>query len=141
MTHEFGARKDGKYLVVSSTPDVCKIPNGSPVPFPITEKLSNSTKVAKKTRFNRKWVLMLKSHTTKVTGDEAGIAKGVMSGTQGKKAEPIQHSSTVKVEGSWLVRVNDLVYMNNKNTIGKVVFSPAPRMGAIKDNGEIDVNA
>ena len=139
MANDFGARIDGKYLVICSMPDVCKIPNGTPVPFPITETLNNTVKHAKKTRFNGQFVILLKSHTTKVTGDEAGVAKGVVSGTTGKKAEPIEHSKSVKVEGSWVVRVNDSVYMNSKNTQGKVVFAPAPQENAIQDNGAIHV--
>lgn len=138
MAKNFAARKDGKYLVICSAPDVCKLPNGVPVPFPIIEPLSNSTKVAKKSRYGGKVAFMLKSHTTKVTGDQGGVAKGVKSGTMGKKAEPIDKSKTVKVEGSWLVRVGDKVNMNSKNTFGKVVFAPAPQMGVIKDNGAIN---
>lgn len=139
MADNFGARTDGAYLVVCSAPDVCKLPNGTPVPFPITEKLSNSASYATKTNFNGKKAIMLKSYTTKVTGDEGGVAKGVKSGTTGSKAEPIDHSKSVKVEGSSLVRVGDKVYMNNKNTLGTVVFAPAPVQGAIQDNGAINV--
>ncbi len=141
MAKAFGARKDGKYLAIFSSLDVCKIPNGTPVPFPVIEPLSSSVTVATRTRFNGHWVVMLKSHTTQVTGDEPGVAKGVKSGTQGQKAEPIEHSNSVRVEGSWLVRVGDKVYMNDKNTIGKIVFAPAPQMGPIQDNGRIDLDA
>ena len=53
MADEFGARIDGKYLVICSMPDVCKMPNGTPVPFPITEQLSNSVKHAKHTKITQ----------------------------------------------------------------------------------------
>lgn len=138
MTIGLGTRIDAQYKVISMAPDVCKIANGTPVPFPVTETLNNAAKFAKKTNFNGKKAFMLKSHTTKVTGDQPGVLKGVKSGTVGAKAEPIDHSKTVKVEGSWIVRVKDKVYMNNKNTIGMVVPIPAPIMGAIRDTGEID---
>ena len=141
MAKQFGARQDGKYFAIFSSPDVCKIPNGTPVPFPVIEPLSSSVKVATKTRFNGHWVVMLRSHTSKVTGDEPGVAKGVKSSTVAEKAEPIEHSRSVRVEGSWLVRVGDKVYMNSKNTFGKIVFAPAPQMGPIKDNGRIDLDA
>lgn len=140
MAKGLTTRIDSKYLVISSAPDVCKIANGTPVPFPVVEKLSNSANYAKNTNFNGKKAFMLKSHTTKVTGDEPGVLKGVVSGTVSAKAEPIEHSSTVKVEGSWIVRVSDKVYMNSKNTIGTVVFKPAPVMGAIQDNGQINAD-
>lgn len=139
MADEFAARKDGKYRVVCSTPDVCKLANGVPVPFSIQETLDNSAQYAKKTMFNGDNAFMLRTHTTKVTGDQPGVGKGVKSGTVGAKAEPIEHSKSVRVEGSWLVRVNDKVHMNSKNTIGKVVFAPAPQLGPIMDNGDIDV--
>ncbi len=138
MADNFAARIDGKYRVIFSAPDVCKIANGTPVPFPIFETLNHSAAYASKTRFNKKKAFMLRSYTTKVTGDEPGVLKGVKSGTVGAKAEPIEHSPTVKVEGSWMVRVNDKVYMNSKNTIGTVVFMPPPKMGVIRDTGEID---
>ncbi len=141
MAKQFSARKNGSYIALFSTPDVCKIANGTPVPFPILEKLSNSVKVAKTCRFNHDWAFMLRSHTTKVTGDEPGVNKGVKSQTVGEKAEPIEHSKSVRIEGSWLVRVGDKVYMNSKNTIGTIVFMPPPQMGTITDNGEIDIAA
>jgi len=140
MADEFGARIDGSYRVVFTSPDMCKLPNGSVVPFPITEQLSNSDNYSKTTRFNGKWAFLLKSHTTKVIGDEAGVAKGVNSGTVSKKAEPIEHSKSFNIEGSPVIRVGDKVNMNNKNTKGKVVFAPAPQQGAITDKGEIDLN-
>jgi len=105
MADEFGARIDGSYRVVFTSPDMCKLPNGSVVPFPITEQLSNSDNYSKTTRFNGKWAFLLKSHTTKVIGDEAGVAKGVNSGTVSKKAEPIEHSKSFKIEGSPVIRV------------------------------------
>lgn len=137
MTVALTTRKDAKYKVICTAPDVCKIANGTPVSFPIVETLNNSAKHATKTNFNGKKAFMLKSHTTKVTGDEAGVGGGVKSGCNMKKAEPIDHSSTVKVEGSWIVRCNDKVYMNKKNTMGIVVLLPAPVLGAIKDSGEV----
>lgn len=138
MAKEFGARQDGTYLVICSMPDVCKMPNGVPVPFPIIQKLGTAKKVAKKTRFNGNWVVTLKSNTPTVLGDQAGVAKGVKSGSTGKKTTMNKHSKSVKVEGSEVIRVNDRVDMNNKNTQGKVVFAPAPQMGAITDTGAIE---
>ncbi len=138
MADNFTARIDSKYIVIFSAPDVCKIANGTPVPFPITERLSHSTKHAKKTRFNGKKAFMFKSHTTRVTGDQPGVLKGIKSNSVGAKAEPIDKSSTVRVEKSWIVRVGDKFHMNQKNTIGTLVLAPPPVMGTIQDNGEIN---
>jgi len=140
MADEFAARIDGKYMVICSMPDVCKLPNGTPVPFPIIEKLSNSASYSKTTRFNGKWAFLFKSNTTKVMGDEGGVAKGVKSGTVGKQAEPTEHSKSFNIDGSPVVRVGDKVDMNDKNTQGTVVFAPAPQAGVITDKGEIDLN-
>ncbi len=139
MADEFGARNDGTYMVICTMPDVCKILNMTPTPFPITETLANSTKYSKKTRFNGKFVILLNSHTTKVTGDELGVNLGVSSQTDMEKAESIDHSKSFKVEGDWVVRVGDKFYMNSQNTQGKLVFAPAPQESAIKDNGAIHV--
>ena len=140
MANQFSARKDGAYLVICSAPDVCKVPGSPPlpVPFPITEKLSNSTVVAVKSRVNKKPFFMFKSHTTKVTGDAPGTVKGVKSGTVGAKAEPIEKDPTFKVEGSFVVHVGHKMYMNSKNTTGTIVFAPAPVLGTITDSGEIN---
>lgn len=141
MPNEFAARIDGKYLVICSMPDVCKLPNNIPVPFPVLEKLSTTLTHAKKCKFNGKFAVMLKSKTPAVKGDQAGVAKGVKSGSVGKKTQFIsgKHCPITKIEKSFLIRVGDTVNMNNKNTKGKVVFAPAPVQGAIKDNGAINV--
>lgn len=138
MASNFAARKDGTYMAICSAPDVCKLPNGVPAPFPITQKLSTAKSEAKKHKINGKAALMLKSQLPSVIGDEPGVNKGVKSGSQGKKVDMDEHSKSVKVEGSPLVRVGDKVKMNNNNTIGSIVFAPKPMMGVIKDSGELE---
>ena len=205
MADEFGARKDGEYLVVTFVPDVCGVPPVPPVPpvpaggaeagageaggeageaaaggelggntpgegatdmsvpppppvpaslptpFGLVEPLSLSVEYAKTVRFNGNFVVMLKSFTdpTEVPAEaegidatglpESGLMTGMISGTTGQIAEPIEHSLTFKVEQDNVVRVGDLFFMNTQNTLGKLVFTPAPQEGVIEENGAINV--
>jgi len=141
MAKQFAARKDGDYKVISMAPDVCLTPIGSsqvPVPYPITIALNSSNNESKNVHFNDNPAFLLSSDSVKTQGDEAGTGKGVKSGTKGAKAEPKEHSSSFKVNGSHVVRVNDQFYMNNKNTIGMLVHCPPPPTSNIQDEGIAD---
>ncbi|MFM2591264.1 DUF4150 domain-containing protein [Vibrio sp. TBV020] len=140
MAKAFGARKDGQYLVICTMPDVCKLPNNVPVPFPITQKL-NTAKKHSKHKFNGKEMVLLKSELPSVLGDQPGTNKGLKSGSMGDKVEMEGHSSSMKVENSPMVRVGDKVKMNNNNTMGVIVFAPPPMQPPIKDNGELDLSS
>jgi len=52
------------------------------------------------------------------TGDEPGDKKGIGSGTIGDKAEFINYSFDVKIEGKGVCRNSDPMTHNNKNAIG-----------------------
>lgn len=123
-----GARKTAEAKVVSLAPDVCKTPMGSatpPIPYSIVAKLHLSQMVSPDVNYTKMPAFNVGSHTSKVWGDEAGTATGVKSGTVGDKAEPIGKSSTVRVNGKWAIRHDDLFHMNNKNTVGKLVYPGA----------------
>lgn len=116
MAENLMARKQRGWLVVCSTPDVCKTPMGSstpPVPYMVTAQLSTSVDVAHSVRSNGHPVLVLDhSEVPRTLGDQAGVAKGVKSGTVGGKCYPAQASSTVRAEKRYLVRHGDLFEMN-----------------------------
>jgi len=137
MARELSARQDSRYLVICCAPDVCRLANGVPVPFPIVENLENSVRLAQRTCFNGQWAFTFRSHTTRVTGDEAGVGKGVKSGTTGAKAEPIDHAGHARIEGHWIIRVGDRFHMNDQNTFGKLIYVPAPQAGRIRDDGRL----
>ncbi|PID44181.1 MAG: type IV secretion protein Rhs [Proteobacteria bacterium] len=132
MSTRKAARKIAKAKVVGMAPDVCKTPMGGatpPVPYGVTAKLHLSSSVSPNVNFTQCPAFTVESHTSKTWGDEPGVANGVKSGTVGGKAEPISKSSTVRVNGNWLIRHDDLFYLNEKNTVGKLVYpggSPAP---------------
>ncbi len=143
MADNFAARKSNKYEVVCLLPDVCLTPGpgGIPTPYPITIKLDGAAGVSPNVNFNGKPAFLYdQSDTVKVEGDEPGQGKGIASGTVGEKAEPISHSPSVRINKKQLVRENDLFFMNNKNTIGKLTTTESGGESHITDDGKIAGN-
>lgn len=122
-TPKEGIRDNGTPLIYSTTPDVCKTPIGSstpPIPYSITSNPADDASYTGSVKFTKQKVMVLRSNTTCCTGDEPGSAKGVKSGTVTDICEPIDHSSTVRAEGSYIIRHGDKFHMNKKNTVGLV---------------------
>ncbi|WP_232469786.1 DUF4150 domain-containing protein [Burkholderia pseudomallei] len=122
MADNVMARKDGQWTIVSTMPDVCKTPMGSstpPVPYPVTASLGDSQKTSKTVFANGNPIVRFDaSFAPDTVGDAAGTAHGIESGTVGAKCWPIEHSSTVQVEGKKIVRHSDQFWMNG-NYSGK----------------------
>lgn len=118
MAKDLMARRQGGWLVVGSMPDWCKTPMGSstpPVPYMVTAQISAAVDVAKSVRSNGNPVLVLNhSELPSTVGDQAGVAKGVKSGTVGGKCYPAKASGTVRAEKRYLVRHGDPFEMNAK---------------------------
>lgn len=116
MANDFMARQQSGWLVVCTSPDVCKTPMGSstpPVPYPVTAQLSAAADVAISVRSNGHPVLVMSSSEIPSTqGDQAGLAKGIKSGTVGGKCYPSEASTTVRAEKCYLVRHGDGFEMN-----------------------------
>jgi hypothetical protein len=116
------ARKDGQWTIVSLMPDVCKTPMGSgtpPVPYPVTADLGESMKTATTVFANSNPVVRFdSSYAPSTVGDAAGTAHGVQSGTVGAQCWPKEKSSSVRVEGKYVVRHGDQFWMNG-NYSGK----------------------
>lgn len=101
-------------------PDVCKTPSPGgpvPIPYPNVAKSSDSAKTAKKVKADGNPICVKDSNFSTSTGDEAGTAGGgvVSSKTKGK-AEFVNFSFDVKVEGKNVPRAMDLMLHNDKNT-------------------------
>ncbi len=140
MAKNFGARKNSKYKVVSSSPSVNYTPRGSStpaVPYDVQQNLSNAAATSPNVFFNGDPVYLKTSHSTKVTGDKQGSKGGVKSGTVGAQSDPIQASPSVFVNGKAVVRVGDVQYMQNKNTVGKVTTTESGSAAHITDEGKI----
>lgn len=125
------ARKDGKWVIISLTPDVCLTPMGSvitPVPYPIVAQLSKLVQTTTSVFANGLEIFVFNSSkVSQCTGDEAGTNKGIMSGTVGKEAWAKDKADKVFAEGCLLVRVNDLCWMNG-NGPGSAVAKKAAQI-------------
>jgi len=103
---------------------MCKTPVGNstpPLPYSIIGEFSDATGVSRNITSNGDPVVIHASTTIpSVKGDSAGSAHGVKSGTTGDVVQHDEKSSKVKFNGEKTVRVGDQVYMNSKNTSGKI---------------------
>ncbi|WP_241012855.1 MULTISPECIES: DUF4150 domain-containing protein [Burkholderia] len=128
--NRIASRQDGSFKAVSSTPDVCKTPMGSstpPVPYQVISDLSGSSGIVPSVRFNGKPAYVLdQSVVPTCTGDEAGSADGVRSGTVGGETKPTKGSTTVRAGGHPVIRDGDPCTMNSGNCTGTYVTAPAP---------------
>ena len=102
--------------IATAFPDVCKTPTpGGPVPIPYPNiAMSADTADGSKTVSMDGNPIMLKgSNFSTSTGDEAGTAGGgvVSSKTKGK-AEFVNYSFDVKVEGKNVPRLGDMMIQN-----------------------------
>jgi len=133
MAKEAATAKDAQFVLISILPDVCftpsKPPHGVPVPYPIMHNMGKSLKCSRNVFFNGKPAyLHEKSYVDKVTGDEPGAGKGVVSSTNTHISRSKQYSRSVYINGMHMVRTGDMVRMNRGNTIGIIVpkTMPAP---------------
>ena len=59
-------------------------------------------------------------HTAPIT------SKGIKLGTTESACHPKTHSNNVRVRGEWAIRHDDVWEMNNRNTVGKLVYVKDP---------------
>lgn len=118
MAKDSLARKNGYWMIVGITPDVCKTPIGSaiiPIPYPVISYLSTSQKISSNVRANDDNIVILnKSFAATTIGDQPGVCGGVKSGTVGGKCHLEQHSESVRVNKRYIVRHGDKAWMNGK---------------------------
>lgn len=100
-------------------PDVCKTPSPAgpiPIPYPNVAKSSDTAQGATTVKCDGNPVCVKDSNFSMSTGDEAGSAGGVVSGKIKGKAEFVNFSFDVKIEGKNVPRALDLMLHNDKNT-------------------------
>ena len=115
-----GISNTGSGAVVVSGPDVCLTPMGnSVVPIPYTNIARSSTLAdgTKSVKIDGNMGAIDGCCYKTSTGDEPGSRKGVGSGTVGDKAEFINYSFDVKIEGKGACRNSDPMTQNNKNAM------------------------
>lgn len=106
--------------VTTAFPDVCKTPSPAgpiPIPYPNIAKSSDTSKGSKKVKCDGNPICLKDSNFSMSTGDEAGSAGGgIISNKIKGKAEFVNFSFDVKVEGKNVARAFDLMLHNDKNT-------------------------
>lgn len=101
-------------------PDVCKTPSPAgpiPLPYPNIAQSSDSASTASSVKADGNPICLKDSNFKMSTGDEAGSAGGGVASSKIKgKAEFVNYSFDVKVEGKNVPRAFDLMLHNDKNT-------------------------
>src|SRR5689334_11155305 len=102
-------------------PDVCKTPTPAgpvPIPYPNIAKSSDTAKGAATVAVDGSMPMVKGAMYSMSTGDEAGSAGGIVSGTIKGPAEFMMYSFDVKFEGNNVCRLGDPLYHNKKNIMG-----------------------
>jgi len=104
-----------------SAPDVCKTPMGSatpPIPYPVISQVTDLAQPTSSVTIDGNPTAIASSTHTQCSGDQAGSATGLISGTVANKTHFVSYSFDVKAEGEGIVRHMDATTMNNRNTLG-----------------------
>ena len=123
-------------------PDVCKTPGPPapfvPIPYPNIAKSSDTAKGTKKVKAEGKPICVKDSNFSTSMGDEAGTAGGGMVSAKTKgKAEFVNFSFDVQLEGKNVPRSFDLMLHNDKNTPPfPVLQAPVIALGGSEGKGK-----
>ncbi|MBE9564447.1 MAG: DUF4150 domain-containing protein [Proteobacteria bacterium] len=105
--------------IATNFPDVCKTQCGPPVvpiPYPNIAMSSDTAKGSKSVKIDGNPIMLKDSNFSTSTGDEPGSIGGVVSGCTKGKAEFINYSFDVKMDGKNVPRLGDMMIQNKKNT-------------------------
>jgi hypothetical protein len=101
-------------------PDVCKTPAPPapfvPIPYPNIAKSSDTAQGAKQVTCDGNPPCVKDSNFMVSTGDEAGTLLGMVSSKIKGKAEFVNFSFDVQIEGKNVPRAMDMMLHNDKNT-------------------------
>ena len=111
----------GSNGISTAFPDICKTPGPPapfvPIPYPNIAKSSDTSQGSQKVKCDGNAICLKDSNFMVSTGDEGGTAGGGMVSSKIKgKAEFVNFSFDVKVEGKNVARAFDLMLHNDKNT-------------------------
>jgi hypothetical protein len=108
----------GKSIVF---PDVCKTPIGPsivPIPYPNLGQAIHTSKGPKSVKTDGKMPMVKSAKYSTSTGDEPGVAKGIISSKIKGVCEFMMYSFDVKFEGKNVCRLGDPLWHNKKNILG-----------------------
>ena len=101
-------------------PDVCKTPappaGPIPIPYPNIAQSTDTDGGSTKVKIDGCPIMLKDSNFKMSSGDEAGAAGGIMSSCTKGKAEFLNYSFDVKIEGKNVPRLGDMMLGNKKNT-------------------------
>lgn len=148
MAKDEGVRKTSQAFVISSTPSVERTPMGAstpPVPYMIIGRFDNVSDEHPNVLMTKMETITARSRITRVAGDEAGTAGGVMSGVNVGFCRPREDTcaSTVLVNGAAVVCNGSEMWMNCAgpegpgNTTGRVTYLKVESYTSIGPGGEI----
>jgi hypothetical protein len=121
-------------------PDVCKTPappaGPIPIPYPNIAQSTDTDGGSTKVKIDGCPIMLKDSNFKMSSGDEAGSAGGVMSSCTKGKAEFLNYSFDVKIEGKNVPRLGDMMLGNKKNTPPMPEIQPPVVMVPAVDNDE-----
>lgn len=104
-------------------PDVCKTPappapSPVPIPYPNVGMSSDTTQGPNTVKTDGMMPMVKGAIYMRSSGDEAGVAGGVMSSVNMQQCEYLMYSFDVKFEGNNVCRMGDPLWHNKKNIAG-----------------------
>jgi hypothetical protein len=102
-------------------PDVCKTPTPAgpvPIPYPNIGKAADTSSGPTTVTVDGSMPMTKEAKYSMTSGDEAGSAGGVVSGSTKGEAEFMMYSFDVKFGGKNVCRLGDPLFHNKKNIIG-----------------------
>lgn len=106
--------------IASFFPDVCNTPAPPappiPIPYPNIAQSSDTAQGSQQVKMDGNPIMLKGSNFSTSTGDEAGSIGGLVSSTTKGKAEFLNYSFDVKVEGKNVPRLGDMMMGNKMST-------------------------
>jgi uncharacterized Zn-binding protein involved in type VI secretion len=105
--------------IATAFPDVCKTPSPAgpiPIPYPNIAQSKDTAQGSKNVKIDGVPVMLQGSNFSMSTGDEAGSAGGVVSNGIKGKAEFVNYSFDVKIEGKNVPRLGDMMLQNKHSS-------------------------
>jgi hypothetical protein len=103
-------------------PDVCKTPAPPappvPIPYPNVGQSSDTTGGPSTVTTDGQMPMVKGAKYMKSSGDEAGVAGGVVSSVNLGECEFMMYSFDIKFEGNNVCRLGDPLFHNKKNIMG-----------------------